>query len=183
MTAAQPTETLAPSSPARAVPRVTVTVRPAPRREPSFDDEQPSRHLHLVRLEPTLPFQPWPGRLIQRLPWAAPRPTGRGDLPEPTAWARRLLIAVLVAHTGRRPWQQLTRYFQLAANASPADELRGGKWPVGAPATLKSVHVCEPADGVAEVSAVIQVGHRCRAVAIRLEGLDGRWRCVSLQLV
>jgi hypothetical protein len=48
--------------------------------------------------------------------------------------------------------------------------------------TIRSVRVCEPADGVAELSAVVQVGTRYRAVAARLEGLNGRWRCVRLQL-
>jgi hypothetical protein len=47
---------------------------------------------------------------------------------------------------------------------------------------LRSIRVCEPADGVAEVSAVVQIGPRFRAMAARLEGLDGRWRCVRLQL-
>jgi hypothetical protein len=44
------------------------------------------------------------------------------------------------------------------------------------------VRVFEPADGVAELSAVVQVGPRYRAVAARLEGRNGRWRCVRLQL-
>jgi hypothetical protein len=47
---------------------------------------------------------------------------------------------------------------------------------------VKSVRVCEPVDGVAEVAAVISQGGRCRAVAARLEGVDGRWRCVHLQI-
>jgi hypothetical protein len=44
------------------------------------------------------------------------------------------------------------------------------------------VRLCEPADEVAELSAVIQTGRRCRAVALRLEGTNGRWRCVRLQI-
>jgi len=50
------------------------------------------------------------------------------------------------------------------------------------PAVVRSVRVCEPADGVAELSAVVQAGARFRAIAARLEGLDGRWRCVRLQI-
>ena len=44
------------------------------------------------------------------------------------------------------------------------------------------VHVCEPVDGVAEVSAVARRAGRAHAVAARLEGLDGRWRCTALQI-
>jgi hypothetical protein len=43
------------------------------------------------------------------------------------------------------------------------------------------VHVSEPADGVAEACAVVDTGPRRRAIALRLEGLDGRWRCTQLQ--
>jgi hypothetical protein len=43
--------------------------------------------------------------------------------------------------------------------------------------------VCTPTDGVAEASAVIQVGRRCRALAMRLEGLDGQWRCTALEII
>jgi len=44
------------------------------------------------------------------------------------------------------------------------------------------VHIAEPIDGIAEVAAVVRVGDRFRAIAFRLEGLDGRWRCVRLQI-
>jgi hypothetical protein len=37
-------------------------------------------------------------------------------------------------------------------------------------------------DGVAEVSAVARRGGRAHAVAARLEGIDGRWRCTALQI-
>jgi hypothetical protein len=43
--------------------------------------------------------------------------------------------------------------------------------------------VDEPADGVAEVCAVVSHGERFRAIALRLEGIDGRWRCTVLQLL
>ena len=49
--------------------------------------------------------------------------------------------------------------------------------------TLHSVHVTEPADGVAEVCAVVRQGERYQALAARLEAPDGRWRCVSLRLL
>jgi hypothetical protein len=47
---------------------------------------------------------------------------------------------------------------------------------------VTSVHVSEPADGVAEIAAVIRRGPRFHAVAARLEGIDGQWRCVQLQI-
>jgi hypothetical protein len=173
---------MAPTRPDTSVAR-TITVRPAPRREPPFDDEQPVRHLRVVRgLDQTLPFEPWPGRLTRRLTWAAPRPTGRGELPDPTLWARRLLVGLLEARAGRRPLQQLAAHVSRPVHAGLIAEFERQNSTLGYPAVVKSVRVCEPADGVAEVSAVIQVGPRYRAIAARLEGLDGRWRCVRLQI-
>jgi hypothetical protein len=47
---------------------------------------------------------------------------------------------------------------------------------------LGRVHVSEPVDGVAEISAVARRDGRAHAVAARLEGIDGRWRCTALQI-
>ena len=47
---------------------------------------------------------------------------------------------------------------------------------------VRSIHVSEPVDGVAEVAALVRRGARSTAVALRLEGLDGRWQCTALEL-
>lgn len=167
-------------------------LRPAPRREPPFDDEQAGRHLSLVGpldqplpldtpepMEPTAPTVSSPAAD----PFAA-RPTGRDELPEPTALARRLVIGVIETATGRRSASQLRHHTSptvqagLARDAGRISRLGSAR----RPATLHSLHVSEPADGVAEVAAVLRVGPRFRALALRLEGLDGRWRCVRLQI-
>jgi hypothetical protein len=168
-------------------PARSVTVRPAPRREPPFDDDQPDRRLRMVTAhDQPLPFDPWPGRLSHHSLWSAPRPTGRGELPDPGVWARRLLVGLFEARAGRRPLQQLAGHLSRSVHAGLIAEFERTTSTLGAAlgrtTTLKSVRICEPADGVAEVSAVIQVGPRYRAIAARLEGLDGRWRCVRLQI-
>ena len=45
---------------------------------------------------------------------------------------------------------------------------------------VRSVHVTEPAAGVAEVVARVQTGARSKAIALRLEQWRGRWRCNAL---
>jgi hypothetical protein len=40
---------------------------------------------------------------------------------------------------------------------------------------VRSVHLCEPVDGVAEASVVVAGALRWWALALRLEGLNGRW--------
>jgi hypothetical protein len=166
-------------------------LRPAPPREPPFDDEHTGRHLSLVGpLDQPLPFgaidqAPPAAQQVRPLtdPFAA-RPTGRDELPEPTVVARRLVIGVIETVTGRRAPTQLRHHTSptvqagLARDAGRISRLGTAR----RPAALHSLHVTEPADGVAEVAAVLRVGDRFRALALRLEGLDGRWRCVRLQI-
>ncbi len=118
-----------------------------------------------------------------------PVPTIRGDLPDPGPWAARLLQGIAEILTLDRPLSQLARWAgpdvyedlrrrvevrrRAVAPQTPADSAR----PI-----LRSLHVSEPADGVAEVCAVIHDGHRSLAYALRLEGLDGRWRATALEL-
>ena len=169
-------------------------VRPAPLREPPFDDELPQREDPLRRVGPhdqPLPFRPAgpdaPSRLrlavLPRHPFG-PRPTGRRELPEPAAFARRLLIALIETATGRRSASQLSQHTTLAVQAGLSRDAgrisRLGT--LSRPAAVHSIHLSEPADGVAEVVGIVRVGARFRAIALRLEGLDGRWKCVRLQI-
>jgi Family of unknown function (DUF6459) len=161
----------------------TVRVRPAPRREPPFDDEIPPRHLYAVGpFDQQLPFEQPPRR-----DHAIPRRTVlRTDLPDPALWGRRLLIGIIETAGGRRPLQQLAALLShsvahgLGADFERAAQLRRPHWTHAA--TVRSVRACEPAEGVAELCATVQVGARVRAVALRLEAHDDRWRCTKLQL-
>ena len=165
--------------------------RPAPLREPPFEDELPPRQLGLLGpADQQLPFRaPDPGepsalRLAVLPDRFDARPTGRSDLPQPAAFARRLLIGVIEAATGRRSASQLSQHTTATVQAGLARD--AGKisrlGTASRPATVHSLHLAEPADGVAEIVAVVRVGARFRAIALRLEGLDGRWRCVRLQI-
>jgi hypothetical protein len=129
------------------------------------------------------------------------RATPRALLPDPGALAHRFAQAVVEILAGDRPASQLTRHATLDVldqlertarhRALRAAELlrtpvRGaGPSPAGAVAArprVTSVHLSEPIDGVAEACAVISAGPRHRALAFRLEGLDGRWQCTALRM-
>jgi hypothetical protein len=43
--------------------------------------------------------------------------------------------------------------------------------------------ICEPADGIVEATVLARWGARTVAVAVRLEGFDGRWRCPVLAIL
>jgi hypothetical protein len=111
--------------------------------------------------------------------------TPSARLPEPRAWAGRLVQVLLEVLAGERPASQVMRHVSLAVYAdlvaAPPRVAVGRARPASA-ATVVSVRVMEPDDGVAEVTAVTRRGRRHRALALRLEGQGGRWRCVALEV-
>ncbi len=147
----------------------------APAAEPLPFDDLPSRQRPLA--------EPAPRRTRLGQQFWGPQPTRRKDLPDPRPVAHRLLQAAVEALAGRRPATQLQQWTSPAVFADLSRALRSRRLgAASATPTVLSVHVSEPADGVAEVCAVIRHGERARAAAARLEGVDGRWRCVALQL-
>lgn len=113
-----------------------------------------------------------------------PVPTPSALLPDPRPWAARLTQALAEVLTGDRPLVQLVRwttadvYEQLQQRLTAAGPRRS---PAAARPRLSSVRVDQPADGVAEIAAVVHGGTRATAMALRLEGLDGRWQCSALE--
>jgi Family of unknown function (DUF6459) len=114
-----------------------------------------------------------------------PRPTGRAALPAPRTWAARVVQAIVEVLSGVRPATQLVRwtteevYEQISSRVLPSR----GAYVDGPPrGVVRSLHVSEPADGVAEVCALVRRGARSTAVALRLEGMDGRWKCTAIEL-
>lgn len=182
-----------------------VTIRPIPRREPLFDDEaeehrlvdlrdgSPLRRVVLGPYDQPLPFgaaeleSPSPLRLVAPRHPFAPQPTARQGLPDPDGWSRRVLTTMFEVVAGRRPARQLSALASAGVCAGfTTAGLRAGRLARLAGAStmpqIRTVHVCEPADGVAEVAMTVAARGRVHAVAMRLEGLDGRWRCVKLEV-
>ncbi len=124
---------------------------------------------------------------------AVTRAARRSELLDPRPVAGELAQAVVEVLAGDRPVTQLlTRfddrtYGQLAARApDPVTHptlrsARAGVHPWERP-KIRTVHVSCPADGVAEVTARVQTNGRSRAVALRLEEWEGRWRCSALDV-
>lgn len=161
------------------------TLRQAPHREPPFEDESAGAVLSLVTTyDQPLPFEPPSDGVGQSRDLAAAQRGGLGHLPDPAALGRRLVIAIIELATGRRSALHLNRHLAPAVLSGLARDAgritRLGT--EGRPATLHSIHAASPADGVSELVAVVQVGERFRAIALRLEAKKGRWRCVRLQI-
>ena len=114
-----------------------------------------------------------------------PQPTGRSGLPDPAHWAGHLAQAVVEVMAGVRQPPQILRWttpevYAVVARRGAVSARRGT--PATRRAVVRSVRVCEPADGVAEACAVVLDGGRVRALAMRLVGMDGRWRIEALQV-
>jgi hypothetical protein len=182
---------------------------PVPASEPPYDDESAGHRppplppgavqgtlalaFVLPNGVPAAPAAPPGLRLVAAGPEPdaddfGPQPTGTFALPGARRWAGRFAQAVVEVLAGDRPLAQLVRWTTTEVYDDVAALIvgPGTVGPGGAVAStrgvVRSVHVSEPADGVAEVAALVRRGARSTAVAMRLEGLDGRWQCTALEL-
>jgi hypothetical protein len=120
-------------------------------------------------------------------------PTPGDLLPDPQRWAAQFVQAAVEVSGGYRPAGQLIRWTsedvyatvarrgRLAARSGARAVSQGGRVP-SARARVHSVRICSPRDGVVEACAVVRDRERTRAVALRMEGLDGRWRVTALEI-
>ena len=120
-----------------------------------------------------------------------PQPTATASLPDPKILAENLARSVLEILSGARDLEQIARwvsddvYRVLLTRVHVAARSRAlKKIPAYRPAfSIGSTTVCSPADGVAECCVVLHGKARSRSVAIRLEGLDGRWRATAIHVL
>ncbi|MEY4476586.1 MAG: hypothetical protein RJA31_90 [Actinomycetota bacterium] len=120
------------------------------------------------------------------------QPTPRAELPEPSDVVERLALLACEILAGARNLDQISRwvtddvYRQVAERSIRARRQRAltTNESLKRPTVMvMSSHLCEPRDGIVEGVALVKIGPRTRAVAVRLEGLDRRWRASSLALL
>ncbi|EWT00830.1 3-hydroxyacyl-CoA dehydrogenase [Intrasporangium oryzae NRRL B-24470] len=114
------------------------------------------------------------------------RPTRTSLLPDPTPFVARLSQAIVEVVSGQRPAPQLIRHtapslYSVLARQAMVAARRQRQGP-RRPAVVRRVRLCEPADGIVEACAVVVSHGRVRALALRLEGLDGRWLVTALTI-
>lgn len=119
------------------------------------------------------------------------QPTGTAELPDPGILLENLTRCVIEVLAGVRELEQLSRWLHesvfrhllrrvvVAARAREARRQAAVR-PVF---SIGGIHRCEPGDGVVEASVIVRGRARARAVAIRLEGIDGRWRATALHVL
>lgn len=119
------------------------------------------------------------------------QPTSTLDLPDPRPLVENLTRCVIEILAGARELEQVARwvtddvYRTLLTRASISARARAAR---GAPVVRPTFSVgeprlSEPRDGVIEAVTIVTSRARARAVAIRLEGLDRRWRASAISVL
>lgn len=183
--------------------RPALRLLPAPPCEPPYDDElvgappapTAPRSLPGVAGSTALASAPPAEAVVLRLvppPTSAPRFDDEDDasprtplaqLPASRPFAHALVQRLLEVLAGLRPVSQLQRDTSFELFAELEQELVRVQRPAGPRPSrrdVRSVHVQEHEEGVAEVCATVRRGGRVTALALRLEGVDGGWRCTAL---
>lgn len=116
-------------------------------------------------------------------------PEAGGSRDDVQVWAARFAQAVVEVLGGDRPLAQLVRWtthrvyvdlerrLSILARTSDAGRRKRTVRP-----QVRSVHVFHPTPESAEVAVHVRHGQRSRAIAARLELIQGRWQCTALQL-
>lgn len=119
------------------------------------------------------------------------QPTATSELPDPRPLLENLARCVVEILAGARDLEQIARWVTdevhqhllkrvvLSARARRAK----GIAPTRPTFTIGSTLLCEPRDGVVEAVVVVSGRARTRAVAVRLEGLDRRWRATAIHVL
>jgi hypothetical protein len=162
---------------------------PTPATEPPYDEPVIPLPAAVAPMQLALPF-PRPSRLREvprpklRLVPDPPLdpPSAAADPPALKTWAETAAMHIAQILTGERP----PGPFRSAVVPEVYDLLsRKAALAVRGPrhrATLRTVHICCPARGIAEVATVIHGLARPRALAFRLEARRTRWLCTALEL-
>ena len=109
----------------------------------------------------------------------APIPTSANELPALSDWNRTLILSVLEIWAGKRSPNQMARW----CHSKVYQELVKSVRTQSVVGKLRKIHIREPLDGLCEATATVRFNERLRSIAIRLEGVDGRWLCTELKLI
>lgn len=148
------------------------------------------------RAIPVEPEQAAQGRLVESRfrsddDFFGHQPAGRSTLPNPEPLLENLTRCVIEILAGARDLEQISRwvddsvYRHLLKRVVLSARARQARGQIASRPTftIGSTSVCEPRDGVVEAVVIVRGKARTRAVALRLEGLDNRWRATAINVL
>lgn len=118
------------------------------------------------------------------------RKTGSAGLPDPNPLVRNLAMCAVEIIAGTRPLDQISCWItsSVAAELSLRRSLQAQRNAVAkntrhVPHVFGSTLVTSPSDGVIEAVVTVHSRIKSRAVAVRLESIDHRWRATALSVL
>jgi hypothetical protein len=138
----------------------------------------------------TLPSKPIKPRFVPD-EFFGHQPTPTSSLPDPQPLLENLTRCVIEVLAGARDLEQIARwvtddvYRHLLKRVVLSSRARSAKGlvPTRPTFTIGTTTICEPRDGVVEAVVIVHNRARSRAVALRLEGLDRRWRATAINVL
>ena len=109
----------------------------------------------------------------------APQPTSSSELPDIQPLLFQFIHNAVEIWAGRRAPHQL----QHLCHYMVFSELQRFSGSQKELARVRKSRITSPLDGVCEATVTVRFGDRLRVIAIRFEGLDGRWLCTCLNLI
>jgi len=151
---------------------------PSKKDENASDDSGEPKKFRGINSGEEFDFQPTPSRL----------------LPDPRVFVLNVTHRALEVLAGSRDLRQIARWVTKDVYDSLDEQVnqRIRKLSLLPPAqrnqpapvfTLAGPRLSTPRDGVVEGTVIVRSPHRFRAVALRIEGLDHRWRAASFTLI
>ena len=129
--------------------------------------------------------------LVQADDYFGPQYNKTSELPNPDASLQVLATGVVEVIAGTRQIDQLARllsdevYQRLSRRAVEARQLRdaAGQKAHYQTFSIRNMMSTSPRDGVIESVVLLNAQRRTRAVTIRLEGINNRWRATSVSVL
>jgi len=154
----------------------------------SSDPEEDWQHLVLEMFRPELPEPILKKPRLYLVPSTfgeeydaefAPEPTSASELPDIDELIFQFIHKIVEIWAGRRSASQVQAMCHHLIY-SDLQRRAGQQKLVG---RVRKIKVTQPLDGVSESTVTVRYADRLRVVAIRFEGLDGRWLCTALTLI
>ena len=154
----------------------------------SSDPNEDWQHLVLEMFRPVLPAPPIQKPRLYLVASTfgeefdaefAPEPTSAADLPDINEVVLKFIHNVVEIWAGRRSASQVQAMCHHLIFAE-LQRKAGQQKLVG---RIRKIKVTQPLDGISESTVTVRYEDRLRVVAIRFEGLDGRWLCTALTLI
>ena len=109
----------------------------------------------------------------------APAITAQSELPEIKYWVKDFSLRLVEILSTRRSPHQLARW----CHRTTFTKLLSMTQSFEKGARIHRVHIRQPLESLAEVTATIDTGKRLLALVMRFEGLDKRWLCTVIDLI